>query len=412
MEKLFSDIIIPDSSIQTSDIIVSNGSNDSSLIDAFNERYKFKVGGAPYLLPKGYDFNETGFFYGKVDTLGRAILPKKESLVEVDTKFTDGEIIYLNKDLYALYLDFYEKIKIDFTLNKLDIALFKEVFTIAKGSGFFGETQQNYKVYVADYLSELYIDYYISSGRNIDNAINFETYLENIINLFKVVDIDKLVLYNEYLLSFNYPITKTGLAFEIQNDVNYDDNLGKFETYYRFPVFGRVLCLLYIYGMRYDKNAPWRYVMDFNLPPTAKKIGSVTKQEYFNNNFNVVEGTLDEMKAFFDTIYLSYKDLLQKAPIIKKDEQIITACISGKRTRTKTNRSYSVYREDLTRAEFERYLNKNFDKLIIEYAIILNSLYNKGRDIKNILYTISNKNKLGLDKEDLVRYTFNKIKYC
>tara|TARA_B100000424_G_C22838196_1_gene447430 strand:- start:438 stop:932 length:495 start_codon:yes stop_codon:yes gene_type:complete len=164
--------------------------------------------------------------------------------------------------------------------------------------------------------------------------------------------------------------------------------------------------------MRYDKNAPWRYVMDFNLPPTAKKIGSVTKQEYFNNNFNVVEGTLDEMKAFFDTIYLSYKDLLQKAPIIKKDEQIITACISGKRTRTKTNRSYSVYREDLTRAEFERYLNKNFDKLIIEYAIILNSLYNKGRDIKNILYTISNKNKLGLDKEDLVRYTFNKIKYC
>ena len=305
MEKLKSKAILPEDTEFTTDIVISRGNNDSNLVEAFNERLKFKEGGAPIRLPQGFDFHQIGHFYGKVDTFGRAILPKRESLVEVDEKFTNGEIIYLNKDLYALYLDFYENLKIDFAINKLDIDLFSEVFTISKGSGFFGEVDQDYKTFVSTIFSQAYTDYYVDSDTLVDDARNFPMYVERIFKLFKLNRFDANVLYSEFLLSRFNPVTNTGLAFEIQTETEYDDNLGKFENYYRFPIFGRLVCFLYIYGMRYDKNAPWRFVMDLNLGPTVEKIGGLTKQQYFDKNFDVAEGTLKEMEFFLDAMYLS-----------------------------------------------------------------------------------------------------------
>jgi len=412
VEKIKSNIILPDDTQFTTDIIVSRGNNDSSLVEGFIERYKFKIGGTPIQLPQGYDFNETGYYYGKVDTLGRAILPKRESLVEVDTKFTNGEIIYLNKDLYALYLDFYEKVKLDFATNKLDINLFNEVFTISKGSGFFGETDQRYKTFVSDLITEVYLNNYGTAGNLKDEASNFPSYLDDILKLFELNRFDQNVLYSEFLLSRFNDIVNTGLFFETQTETDYDDNLGKFENYYRFPIYGRIVCFLYIHGIRYDKNAPWRFAMDLNLSPTVQKIGGLTKQQYFEKNFDVVEGTLKEMEFFLDAIYLSYLNLLEQKPLIKKDEQVISTCISGRRESKRTNRSYSFYRDSYTRAEFDRFVNKNFNKLLIQYGMAINSIYKRRSNTKNIIFDIQNKIKKGLDKEDLVRYTFNKMKYC
>ena len=412
MEEIKSKILLPDDVEQSTDIMVSRGNNDSSLVEAFIERYKFKIGGTPTLLPKGYDFNETGYFYGKVDTLGRTIVPKSESLVEVDTKFTDGEIVYLNKDLYALYLDFYEKLKLDFALNKLDINIFTEVFTIARGSGFSGEVDQYYKVITSEIIKEMFIENVVNSDILVDNAENFPLYLENILKLFELKRFSKEVLYNEFLLSGFNDITNTGLSFEISTDTEYDDNIGKFENYYRFPIFGRIVAQMYIHGMRYDKNAPWRFVMDFNLKPTVQKIGGLSKQQYFEKNFDVAEGTLKEMEFLLDAIYLSYLSLLEESPLITKDEQVVTTCVSGLKKQERSNKSYSFYRKSFTRAEFDRFVNKNFNKLLIQYAISLNSVYGRRDNINNILLDIQNKIKKGLDKETVVRYTFNKMKYC
>ena len=396
MEKIKSKIIVPGAQI-TNDVAISRGNNGSGAVEAFRERYLFKTAGTPYLLPTGFDFNEAGHFYGKVDTLGRAILPKKESLVQVDEKFTNGEVIYLNKELYALYLDFYEKLKIDFAINKLDLKLFSEVFTISEGSGFFGEVKQNYKLFISEIMSIAFVESVMGSNVLEDTAENFPLYLDSIFKIFELGYFDKDVLYSEFLLSRFNPMSNTGLVLEIQNDVSYDDNLGKFQNYYRFPIYGRIICLLYTYGMRYDANAPWRFIMDLNLKPFAEKSGGITKQQYFEKNFDIVEGTLEEMTSFFEATYLSYLNLLETEPLIMRDEQRISVCVSGIKKEKRINRSYSFYRNSFTRAEFDRFLKNNFNKLLIQYAIVLNSVYGRRDNINSILLNIQNKIKKGLD---------------
>ena len=408
MEKLKSKIIVPNA-LLTNDVAVSTGNNGSNSTESFRQRYLFKTAGTPYLLPKGFDFNEVGHFYGKVDTHGRAILPKRESLVQVDEKFTDGDIIYLNKDLYALYLEFYEKMKVDFAINKIDLRLFTDVFTITEGSGFFGEVKQNYKSFVNDLTTAVFLE---NTPQVKDNAENFPLFLDSVFKLFELGKFNKYIFYSEYLLSRFNPMSNTGLVLEIQNDIGYDDNLGKFENYYRFPIYGRIICLLYTYGLRYDANAPWRFILDLNLKPFVDRLNGMTKQQYFEKNYDVVEGSLDEMVSFFEGIYLSYLQLLENEPLIIRNEQKISVCNSGRRQDKRTSSSYSFYRKPYTRAEFDRYIDKNFEKLLVQYGILLNSVYKRRSNTKNIILDIQNKIKKGLDKEDLVRYTFNKMKYC
>ena len=286
------------------------------------------------------------------------------------------------------------------------------MYQLQLNSRFSGEVDQYYKVITSEIIKGLFIENVVNSDILVDNAENFPLYLENILKLFELKRFSKEILYNEFLLSGFNDITNTGLSFEISTDTEYDDNIGKFENYYRFPIFGRIVAQMYIHGMRYDKNAPWRFVMDFNLKPTVQKIGGLSKQQYFEKNFDVAEGTLKEMEFLLDAIYLSYLSLLEESPLITKDEQVVTTCVSGLKKQERSNKSYSFYRKSFTRAEFDRFVNKNFNKLLIQYAISLNSVYGRRDNINNILLDIQNKIKKGLDKETVVRYTFNKMKYC
>jgi len=397
------------------DLVVSEGSNDSNLVDIFRERLKFKVAGTPIFLPRGFDFYEIGNYYGKVDTLGRVVIPKSKSLIKVDTKFTDDELIYLNKDLYSLYLDFFEDVKLQFAINKLDIALFLNVFRIQKGAESFDRSEYDYKTAISAKINDIYKSEVVGkTKRLVDDATNFEEYMDMITKLFKLGKIDKSVLYSEFLLSGANSFTNSGMMFEIGNEVPYDNNYEKFLQYYNSPGYGRIALLLLKYGMRYDANTPWRFVLDLNLDPATKKRGGSSKQQYFDKYFDVIEGTTKEMNLFFEAIYLSYLKLLEESPFIVKNEQILSVCVTGRKKNIKSNKSYSVYRDLFSRQDITLFLQKNSNSNILRYAQILNSLYKKRININHILLEISNKLKLkkGLDKDAIVRYTFNKMKYC
>ena len=395
----------------TSDVIISNGSNSSKLVDAFLERYKFKVGGTPVFYPDGFDFMDVGYFYGKVDTFGRSIIPKEDILVVVNKKFTGGETVYLNREMYALYLQFYEEVKLDFAMGKMDIDRFMNVFRISKGASSSDSVEKNYKSEISEIIKNKYLEEVVSNSTSlVDDAVNFPLYLNKIVKLFELGKFDKSLLYSEYIISSKNPLLNSGLMFEIENEVSYDDNLAKFGEYYMHPVYGKVVAFLYLNGMRYDANAPWRFVMDFSLEATKKIMGGITKQQYFENNFVLAEGSLKEMKLFYDAIFLSYLSLFDDSPIIFKNEQILSIC--GRKQNMKTTKSYSFYRKLYSQNKLDDVINDNFDKFLFQYAVILNLIFKKGRSVNSLLLDLANKTKKPLDKEALVRYTFNRSKYC
>jgi hypothetical protein len=393
------------------DLIICHGDNDSDLITAFKERYKFKEGGTPMRLPEGFDFIAKGYYYGKVDMLGRAIVPKKESLVKVDSKFTGDEEIYLNKSLYALYLDFVEKFKIDFAVGKFGIDAFLDVFQISQGAEDYGEVEDNYKEATSTHLSEIYLEQVVPDTTNIvDNARDYPMYLNLVLKLFELGKLNKSALYSEYILTGENLFTNSGLVFQIANQVAYDDDAAKFSSYYGHPLYNRIISYLFISGMRYDANAPWRFVMDLNLKPTVEKIGGLSKQQFFERDFDIAEGTFKEMRLFFETIFLSYSKLLEEAPLYYESGQSYECCKSGGVLKCTKTKSYS--RQPFYFRDFEEFFEDNFEKLLYQYASILNSMFKRRSDISQLLLDLSNKVKKGLDKESLVRYTFNKIKYC
>ena len=413
MEKTNSVPIFSDEELAgvANDIIVTTNSNESSLPDAYKQRFLYKTRGTPLLLPEGFDFLATNSFYGKVDTFGRIIVPKEESLVLVDEKFSIDEEVYLNKDLYSLYLDFYEKNKIDFGINRFSMRDFLKIFQIEKGADVYGQNEQDYKEATAERIKNIYLDNIANSKYKKDNAGNFVQYINNILELIKFNKIEKDVIYSEYLISGENSMTNSGLLFEIRNSVEYDNNSGKFHEYYKFGIYGGIVFRLFLHGLRYDGNTPWRFGMDFNLEPTVKKIKGISIQQYFDNNFDLAEGTLKEMVLFFEVLLLSYKKLISDIPYYYKEEDKSFSCYENFRE-FKKRRSAVYNREPYSDEQLKDLYTDNFKFLLLEYTKMLNSFFKRREDLRPILLNISNKIKKGLDKESLVRYTFNKMKYC
>tara|TARA_Y100000593_G_scaffold16058_1_gene31701 strand:- start:90 stop:1331 length:1242 start_codon:yes stop_codon:yes gene_type:complete len=413
MEKTNSIPIFSDEELEgvTNDIIATTNSNESSLPEAYKQRFLYKTRGTPLLLPDGFDFLATNSFYGKVDTFGRVVIPKKDSLVLVDEKFSVDQEVYLNKDLYSLYLDFYEKNKVDFGINRFSMRDFLRVFQIAKGADVYGQNEANYKERTAEKIKNIYLDNVASSKFKKDNAGNFVQYMNNVLELIKLGKIAKDVMYSEYLVSGENSMTNSGLLFETRNDVKYDDNSGKFHEYYKFGIYGGIVFRLFLHGLRYDANVPWRFGMDFNLEPTVKKIKGITIQQYFDNNFDLAEGTLKEMVLFFEVLLLSYKDLISEIPYYYREEDKAFSCYEDF-GQFKKRRSAIYNREPFSDEQLKELYTDNFRFLLLEYAKVLNSFFKKREDLRGLLLEISNRVQKGLDKESLVRYTFNKMKYC
>jgi len=413
MEKLNSKIKLftEDDPDKLADLTICYGNNESSLVSAFYQRYKFKEDGTPVLLPPGFDFLATGCYYGKVDTKGRAVIPKKESLIKVDSKFAGDEEIYLNKTLYALYVDFFEQLKLDFAIGKFDIDQFLNVFSIQQAGGSYEDLQESYKDDTSDVLNDIYLTEVVPNTTNVpDLAGDFKTYLSTILRLFERGKIDKSVLYSEYFLSGANVMTNSGLAFEIRNTVPYDDDFAKFNEYYRYPLYGRIICFLFLNGLRYDANVPWRFVMDLNLEATVKMLGGKSKQDFFDANFELVEGTVTEMEMFYEAIYLSYLKLLDTVPLYYTNTQKWTCEKNGAQLKTTTTSSFT--RKLFSQRQYDTFMEENFASLLYAYASTLNSVFKRRGNISTLLLDLSNKVKKGLDKEALVRYTFNKMKYC
>ena len=398
----------------TGEIAILSNNNGSTLVDSFRDRIVYKAFGTSIWTPRGFDFLDKNLSYGKIDLAGRAILPKQSNLVKVPVKFADGDGIYINKNLYNLYIKFYEKLKLEFALNEEGISMFLNVFQIAKGAGTRIDTEKAYIEQTSDVISELYLKYVVDDTMSIkDTAKNFQSYLNIILKLFKLGKIGKQVFYNEYILSSQNPMTNSGLIFEIANPTQtaYDDNGGKFSNFYQYTMYNRVISYLFLEGIRFDANVPWRFGMDFNLKPTQTELNGITKKKFFEDNFDLVEGTLNEKKLFYNAVFESYMTLISTNPLYFKSGQKTSVCPKTLRE-TKISTAQSFNREIYSFSEFKDLYDENFSSFLLRYAEILNYVYGNRDDITPILLSLSNKIKKGLDKDTLVRYTFNKMKYC
>jgi len=412
MEKFDLDKINLDlSENYTNDVIPSNQSNQSSLKEAFVERLKFIKGGSPILLPDGFDFVKTGFYFGKVNEKGQVIIPKRSSFQLVDPKFTDDEEIYLNKDLYNIYQNFYDIRKYDFAIGKNQIDLFSEVFLIQKGAQLPEEVEEDYLDFASDLILDKFEDFIL--GTPLDQASNFDLFIKTIYSLFKEQRIGPEILYSNYILSFRNSMLNSGLGFEI-GDANapYDNNEFKFDNFYRIPQYGGLVCLCYLSGMRYDKNVPWRFFMDFNLSSTKSQLKNKQLKDYFEENFEVVEGSYKEFELLYYSFFKAYLKILKQYSLIFKSEQIVKSC---SKSNTKINRSYSIQRKILTEYEYQDYYIQNYlinNNLIYYYSDLLSFIFKSNKNINKLKFNIERILKKGLDRKSVIEYTYNTLKNC
>ena len=391
-------------------IAVVGNNNASPIKRSFRDRAVYKAFGTPIWVPRGFDFLDKNLFFGKVDMNNRAILPKQSSLEVVPYKFAEVDNIYINKNLLELYIKFYEEFRIAFATNQQGVSMFLNVFRIAKGAERRRDIEESYIEYASDSIYQTYVEQVIDDSTNIkDTAKDFFSYLNIVVKLVKLNKIKKDVLFNEYILSTKNSVLNSGLIFETSNlnETPYDDNAAKYKDFFQYAMYNRVISFLVLNGIRYDANAPWRFAMDLNLKPIKEHLKGITKEKFFEDNFDVIEGSQKEKNLFFESIFQSYLILLKEEPVYFTSGQKMSTCKS-----IKISTAQSFDREIYSEIDFKELYNKNFNIYLLRYAEMLNYLYGNRTNINQILLDIAYKEKKGLDKEDLVRYTFNKMKYC
>jgi len=393
------------------DLYLSRQSNQSSLKEAFQERIKFKIQGTPILLPDGFDLMNTGFLYGKVDTKGRVVIPKRSSFQLVDPKFTEDEEIYLNKDLYTLFQNFYDVRKYYFAVGKNSLDLFSNIFMIKKGAQLPEEVQSDYLEFASDLIFRGYEDF-ILGNRDKDLGKDFPSFITTIYSLFKEQRIGEEILYSNYILSNQNSMLNSGLAFEIEEEAPYDNNEFKFDNFYSIPQYGGMVCFAYLSGMRYDKNVPWRFFMDFNLPSTKSQLKNEQLQNYFDQNFEVVEGSYKEFELLYYSFFKAYLKVIKEYSLIYYSDQLFETCSKQSQ---KVIRSYSVQRKILTENEYKDYYIQNYLKnnnLIYYYSDLLSFIFKSNKNINKLKFNIERILKKDVDRRSVIEYTYNTLKNC
>jgi len=385
----------------------SFNNNNADLITSFFQRFKQKHVSVVDNFPDGFDLYENKFHYGKLDLKKRVIFPNENSLIKIGPRFTE-EDLFLNTVAYELYLKFYSETREEIALGIKSMDDFASVYNITEASDSPSQIVINYKEKLKIEIKDAFIDLVAPDYTNIlDNAKDFKSYINIIMKLFEHKHLLKDVLFSEYILSLNNSILNTGLAFEIYNTVPYDDDEQKFTEYYDKPSYLEIAVRLNKYGLRYDRNVPWRFILDLNSAETVKMMNGMSKQEFFDEHYFEIDGTLIEMTLFFEVIFLSYLELIEESPIYHTTRQKIVTC-AGREEKKASSRAHS--RKLISTAQFINTFDVNFSFFFAKYAKTLNILYNNGKNYQSLMLFVANNIKKGLDKDALVRYTYNRIK--
>jgi len=388
---------------------VSFNRNDLSLVTSFFQRAKQIHASAIDNFPEGFDLYQNKLAYGKVDTKNRVIFPNEKKLVKIGKRFTD-ETHFLNETTYELYLKFYSETREEIALNIKSMNEFANVYQIESASPAPAQIVANYKEKLKMQIKDAFIEFVAPDHTSMkDDAKDFDRYMELVVKMVQNGHLKEDVLFSEFVVGLDNSILNTGLAFEIANQTPYDDDEQKFADYYNKPSYQEIAIRLLKCGLRYDRHAPWRFILDLNAPAVAKMTNGQSKQEFFDENYFEIDGTFIEMSLFFEVVFLSYLELFEEAPFYFTSQQELVTC-TGRQQKKSTSRA--LRRKSISTAEFLNKFNTNFPNFFQKYAHVLNTLYNNGNNSQALMLFISSLTKKQLDKETLVRYTYNKIKHC
>jgi hypothetical protein len=200
-----------------------------------------------------------------------------------------------------------------------------------------------------NYIKKVLISFnkdYIIAGNRLRNVIDFNTYMEHMIDYSKITS--KIIpLTKESFIKTNMcPLNTSGLVIEIAElDYSKDNLKYNFVTSPNFEFYKNV-CIKY--GFSIDFNAPWRLIADIDSPPmieAMQKLG-YNRETIFNSHF---EKTINsEIINIKNTLHAGYSMLLKNSPISSY------AYECGKKLRNKI----------IERNLFEKHLNEIF--LLIE----------------------------------------------
>lgn len=276
------------------------GSNFLSAFDSYDESlyYDIKFPQSPST-PEAFAIRATmRGLYGKVDTHGYSIMPRREYISQVVTEEGTHNALYIVKECFEEMSNYYSQLAAQNKLNINSVTL-KEI-KLAKS---WVDPSLAYAAHHKKLLNEF------DSKKNPDlpEIKDYKTYESSFMG---------------YLLTHTAPITmsgfcasryadplQTGLVLDIDSE-DFSEDRVKYEGYIKDPNFMVYRKVANRFGFRIDKHIPWRLYFDLKNVYSRRKMAKfgVDNLENFFEKFyqRVVDVELDQMASFLATSYREY----------------------------------------------------------------------------------------------------------
>lgn len=287
--------------------------NDSTSGESFYQSYVYDES-LPIRRPYFADHHgSVRGLYGKVDTSGYVVLPKRNFIVPIPQIDTFGVIeedepppqplvLTMVRDCFVELSRYYR------TLRERGKVSTNSVISSLQPVNSWYSLEPDYFSYFSDLLKDF-------NRRNVANdmILEYSDYEKIMLKeLDMLTDLSKPVTFSEYIISSS-PLS-SGLFIEVF-DGSYSDDAEKYNGFIRdknFEVFRRSAKR---FGFKVDKNIPWRIFLDFSSPYTKEKmkaLGMNSPQEFFAFYYDkaCVPDCLNMQRNF----RVAYEDFYTMAP--------------------------------------------------------------------------------------------------
>lgn len=278
-----------------------------------SQRFQFQQEKEKYLTEYGWNdklvSSDSFFLYGKINTKGQVVAPKKEFLVERG-KGKLFNFVAENFDRLKNYMNF-SRLRGIVTDNNPNLY-------ILEIQPSFIDVEQEYELYISNLF-----DILRNRIRNQTQILTDSNMIaKNVCNKKELLDFLKydwilsgavqqlpFSKYSYLLKNINSALS-FGLVFEFDN-AQYNDEIYKYEKYYNNQDFDVFVKSAFKFGFRVDRDIPWRLYVDLNSPEISKSYQTIFSQPIdtlFYRGYNVFRKCKKNHKNFLNFV----KNLLKQ----------------------------------------------------------------------------------------------------
>lgn len=272
------------------DVFSAKGTNADGAKDSYLNKwmYDFAFPLPGVIAPTGELRANLKGIYGRVDSNGHVVLPKREHIVQMPTGEEEGrtfECLSITQECFAEASEYYENLKIR---GKVAIENTSYESLVPKRTMTFA--RQDYNSYYQDTMNQLY-QAIVNGEFSSDPIKGYEDFEKAFVSFAHSMTTQRLpfTLSEFCISSFGTP-HQSGLVIDLSEEDCSEDE-AKYKGFITDPNFNVVRSVFNRFGFRIDKHIPWRIYLDLNSPYVIEKLearGMNSIKEFFHRYYDRV----------------------------------------------------------------------------------------------------------------------------